>query len=149
MSIKEDSAEDFLTKLGLITKMIDDVTQFRIRMKRSRSRLNTDTVDGQEEIVKGGHKMAKKEAAAEDGLYVGAVEAMMKLKKKAKYDELLSHGKKPITYYKTKSNRVGAKRMHKEKANKDEIVSLSNTIYFLADFITSYQIIISVIMLWL
>ena len=34
MSMREETFPNFLTKLGIVTQMIDDITQFRIRMKR-------------------------------------------------------------------------------------------------------------------
>ena len=40
MAARDEMFPNFLTKLGLITKMIDDVTNFRIRLKRSRSRVH-------------------------------------------------------------------------------------------------------------
>merc|ERR1711981_1079499 len=68
MSIKEDTPSNFLTKLGIVTQIIEDVTQFRIRMKRSRSRIHD-----QDQHIK----------SQDEGVSVEATEAIWKLKKKA------------------------------------------------------------------
>jgi hypothetical protein len=118
----EDSATNFLTKLGLITDMIDDVTQFRIRMKRSRSRNNDNrkrSEDGDDDDV---------------GMNVGATEAIWKLKKRAKHDDLKlaskDKKKRPHSYYKLKGNSLAEKKnrrnnYYNRKYRRDELVKFS------------------------
>jgi len=115
MAAKDELFPDFLTKLGLITKMIDDVTQFRIRLKRSRSRMN----DKSGTSGKGSfdEKRRKKKTNDNVGLSVEATEAIWKMKKKSKLEEKLdwdpytelSSYKKPIMMYKSKNNKLGSK----------------------------------------
>ena len=115
MSLKEDSPSNFLTKLGLITEMIEDVTQFRIRMKRSRSRIH----DQNEQNFK--NPNSKKD----EGVAVEATEAIWKLKKKAKIHEdfkLASNNKKPIKLWKGYKNNLGPnKKQRYTKYRKSDI----------------------------
>ena len=53
MAARDEMFPNFLTKLGLITKMIDDVTNFRIRLKRSRSRVHETKQDRRKKKTKG------------------------------------------------------------------------------------------------
>ena len=95
MAAKDELFPDFLTKLGLITKMIDDVTQFRIRLKRSRSRMN----DKSGTSGKGSfdEKRRKKKTNDNVGLSVEATEAIWKMKKKSKLEEKLDWDRKLLT----------------------------------------------------
>jgi len=110
MSLKEDSPSNFLTKLGLITEMIEDVTQFRIRMKRSRSRIHD-----QEQNIKN---------PSDEGVAVEATEAIWKLKKKAKVHEdfkLASNNKKPIKLWKGYKNNLGPNKKRYTKYRKSDV----------------------------
>ena len=116
MSLQEDSPSNFLTKLGLITEMIEDVTQFRIRMKRSRSRIH----DQNEQTNIKNPKNSKKD----EGLAVEATEAIWKLKKKAKIHEdfKLASNKKPIKLWKGYKNNLGSnKKQRYTKYRKSDI----------------------------
>ena len=121
MSLKEDSPSNFLTKLGLITEMIEDVTQFRIRMKRSRSRIHD-----QEQNIKN---------PSDEGVAVEATEAIWKLKKKAKVHEdfkLASNNKKPIKLWKGYKNNLGPNKKRYTKYRKSDVkdnqfVSVTNS----------------------
>ena len=91
--MKEDTPTNFLTKLGIVTQMIDDITQFRIRMKRSRSRIHDQD-----------QKM--KHSSTDEGISVEATETIWKLKKKAKHEDLMNM-KKPLKMWKGHKNNLG------------------------------------------
>ena len=113
MAARKELFPNFLTKLGLITRMIDDVNDFRIRLKRSRSRMNEE---GNEKDLSWDSKTISRRTGspADDvGLSVEATEAIWKLKKKAKLEDAgLAAYKKPLS--KRKTNKLGkAKRKHR------------------------------------
>ena len=112
MAVRDEMFPNFLTKLGLITKMIDDVTQFRIRLKRSRSRLNDEKPT-----------KSRKTNDEEDpvGVSVEATEAIWKMKKKSKIvrdedTDLTGYKKPPMLYHNSKTNKLGNKRGRKKMA---------------------------------
>lgn len=118
MALQDEVFPNFLTKLGLITKMIQDVTQFRIRLKRSRSRMNDQPQENRPKLRKGGE---------EQGLSVEATEAIWKMKKKGKLEDMeLSAYKKPLRLHKSKTNKLGNKRRtgayFKRTFEKDKLV---------------------------
>ena len=113
MAVRKEMFPDFLTKLGIITRMIDDVSDFRIRLKRSRSRMNS----ANEGFAGAGDKTISRRTGSPStddvGLSVEATEAIWKLKKKAKLEDAgLAAYKKPLS--KRKTNKLGkAKRKHR------------------------------------
>ena len=115
MSLQEDSPSNFLTKLGLITEMIEDVTQFRIRMKRSRSRIHDQN---EQTNIKNPNNSKK-----DEGLAVEATEAIWKLKKKAKIHEdfKLASNKKPIKLWKGYKNNLGPNKKRYTKYRKSDV----------------------------
>ena len=116
MAVRKEMFPDFLTKLGIITRMIDDVSDFRIRLKRSRSRMNSEANEAE---AAGGDKTISRRTGSPSsstddvGLSVEATEAIWKLKKKAKLEDAgLAAYKKPLS--KRKTNKLGkAKRKHR------------------------------------
>jgi len=114
MAARKEMFPNFLTKLGLITRMIDDVNDFRIRLKRSRSRMNEE---GEKDLSWDSKTISRRTGSASPtddvGLSVEATEAIWKLKKKAKLQDAgLAAYKKPLS--KRKTNKLGkAKRKHR------------------------------------
>ena len=88
---------------------IEDVTQFRIRMKRSRSRIHD-----QDQQIKNPY----------EGVSVEATEAIWKLKKKAKHEDLklASNNKKPIKLWKGYKNNLGGNKKRYSKYRNSENV---------------------------
>lgn len=84
MAANNEMFPNFLTKLGLITRMIDYVNDFRIRLKRSRSRMNSDA---EKEWDSKTISQRSGQASEDVGLSVEATEAIWKLKKKAKLED--------------------------------------------------------------
>jgi len=114
MAARDEMFPNFLTKLGLITKMIDDVTNFRIRLKRSRSRVHETREEKRKKKTKG--------LTTDDvGASVEATEAIWKMKKKGKLEDMqLSSYKKPILLYKSKSNKLSGKHRYSTRRRSDD-----------------------------
>ena len=131
MAARKEMFPNFLTKLGLITRMIDDVNDFRIRLKRSRSRMNEE---GEKDLSWDSKTISRRTGSASPtddvGLSVEATEAIWKLKKKAKLEDAgLAVYKKPLS--KRKTNKLGkAKRKHrfanrqKTQTDKTQVVNV-------------------------
>jgi len=112
MAARDEMFPNFLTKLGLITKMIDDVTNFRIRLKRSRSRVHETKQDRRKKKTKGSDDV---------GLSVEATEAIWKMKKKGKLEDMrLTTYKKPILLYKSKTNKLGGNVRYSTRRRSDD-----------------------------
>lgn len=131
MAARKEMFPNFLTKLGLITRMIDDVNDFRIRLKRSRSRMNEEGEKDLSWDSKAISRLTGSTSPTDDvGLSVEATEAIWKLKKKAKLEDAgLAVYKKPLS--KRKTNKLGkAKRKHrfanrqKTQTDKTQVVSV-------------------------
>ena len=124
MAARKEMFPNFLTKLGLITRMIDDVNDFRIRLKRSRSRMNEEGEKDLSWDSKAISRLTGSTSPTDD------VEAIWKLKKKAKLEDAgLAVYKKPLS--KRKTNKLGkAKRKHrfanrqKTQTDKTQVVSV-------------------------
>ena len=136
MAVRDEPFPNFLTKLGIITRMIDDVTQFRIRLKRSRSRFSDQPPKRMDENI---------------GLNVEATEAILKMKKKSsKLASVmeLSKFKKPISFHKSKANKLTKLRYASSRRNhdKDKLVIFPLCVFldrkpFFHTFHTSFEII--------
>lgn len=131
-AVRDERFPNFLTKLGLITGMIEDVTQFRIRLKRSQSRMasSEDSYAGMKELKQKRRK--KKTDESETGPSVEATEAIWKMKKKGQMawnleDKELADYKKPLMLQKSKNKlgklrgRYSGSNSRKKSQDKDEL----------------------------